>query len=88
MTPPRDAQRSRVYRAETPLGGRRLPELADCADFDRWLDEERTAARERAAAAAWGLARTLEGDNMRTDAGHHYRPWPAAGRQCESAADA
>ena len=33
MTPPRDSQRSRVYRAETPLGGRRLPELADCADF-------------------------------------------------------
>lgn len=33
MTPPRDSQRSRVYRAETPLGGRRLPELADCAHF-------------------------------------------------------
>src|SRR6476620_12485225 len=30
---PRDAQRSRVYRAETPLGGRRLPTLPDCAAF-------------------------------------------------------
>jgi putative metallohydrolase (TIGR04338 family) len=30
---PRDAQRSRVYRAETPLGGRRLPMLPDCAAF-------------------------------------------------------
>ena len=33
MTPPRDSQRSRVYRAETPLGGRRLPTLPDCAAF-------------------------------------------------------
>lgn len=33
MTPPRDSQRSRVYRAETPLGGRRLPQLEDCAQF-------------------------------------------------------
>ena len=31
--PPRDAQRSRVYRAESPLGGRRLPMLPDCAAF-------------------------------------------------------
>lgn len=33
MSPPRDSQRSRVYRAETPLGGRRLPDLPDCAAF-------------------------------------------------------
>ncbi|MGZ4678142.1 MAG: hypothetical protein ACXVJ7_11045 [Acidimicrobiia bacterium] len=32
-TSPRDAQRSRVYRAETPLGGRRLPTLPDCAGY-------------------------------------------------------
>jgi putative metallohydrolase (TIGR04338 family) len=32
-SPPRDSQRSRVYRAETPLGGRRLPTLPDCAGF-------------------------------------------------------
>ena len=31
--PPRDSQRSRVYRAETPLGGRRLPTLPDCAAY-------------------------------------------------------
>jgi putative metallohydrolase (TIGR04338 family) len=30
---PRDSQRSRVYRAETPIGGRRLPTLPDCAAF-------------------------------------------------------
>ena len=33
MNQPRDSQRSRVYRAETPLGGRRLPTLPDCATF-------------------------------------------------------
>lgn len=33
MTPPRDSQRSRLYLAETPLGGRRLPQLEDCARF-------------------------------------------------------
>ncbi|MBK5289984.1 MAG: hypothetical protein JJE46_16135 [Acidimicrobiia bacterium] len=33
MTPPRDSQRSRVYRAETPLGGRRFPMIPDCAAF-------------------------------------------------------
>jgi putative metallohydrolase (TIGR04338 family) len=30
---PRDSQRSRVYRAETPVTGRRLPTLDDCAAF-------------------------------------------------------
>ena len=33
MTPPRDSQRSRVYRAETPLGGRRFPTLPECEAF-------------------------------------------------------
>ena len=32
-TSPRDSQRSRVYRAETPIAGGRLPTLADCAVF-------------------------------------------------------
>ena len=31
--PPRDAQRSRLYRAETPLPGRRFRELTQCAEF-------------------------------------------------------
>jgi hypothetical protein len=30
---PRDSQRSRVYRAETPVAGGRLPTLPDCAGF-------------------------------------------------------
>lgn len=42
---PRDAQRIRVYRAETPLGGRRFPELDRCRTYCEevvgslwWLD--------------------------------------------------
>jgi len=42
---PRDAQRIRVYRAETPLGGRRFPELDRCRAYCEevvgslwWLD--------------------------------------------------
>lgn len=31
--PPRDAQRSRLYRAETPLPGRRFATLAECAEY-------------------------------------------------------
>lgn len=51
---PRDSQRSRVYRAETPLGGRRLPELADCAAF---MDE--------VVGSLWWLARFPERDLFR-----------------------
>lgn len=43
--PPRDAQRIRVYRAETPLAGRRFTELAQCRAYCEqvvgslwWLD--------------------------------------------------
>jgi serine/threonine-protein kinase len=47
--------------------------LTGCAEFQRWLDEERTVARERAGAAAWGLARVLEADQRLTDAGQMAR---------------
>lgn len=43
--------------------------VAGCGEFQRWLDEERATARERASAAAWGLACTLENDEHLTDAG-------------------
>jgi hypothetical protein len=52
--PPRDAQRSRVYRAETPLGGRRLPTLADCATF-----------RDDVVGSLWWVARFPEHDLAR-----------------------
>lgn len=54
-----------LYRGEL-LTGFHLP---GCMEFERWLDEERNEARERAAAAAWGLARTFEDDSKLTDAG-------------------
>ena len=54
-----------LYRGELLSGFH----LTGCVEFERWLDEERTVARERAAAAAWGLARTLEAENQFTDAG-------------------
>lgn len=38
--------------------------LAECAEFDRWLEDERAAARERASAAAWALAQRFEGDEQ------------------------
>lgn len=47
--------------------------LTGCGEFQRWLDEERTTARERASAAAWGLACTLENDKQFTDAGRMAR---------------
>lgn len=69
------AANGRMLQAVNLYRGELLPgfHLAGCAEFDRWLDEERTSARERAAAAAWGLARTLESDNRNTDAGHWAR---------------
>jgi len=66
------ADSGRMLQAVSLFRGELLPgfHLTGCADFDRWLDDERTVARERAAAAAWGLARTLENDKKNTDAGH------------------
>jgi serine/threonine-protein kinase len=58
-------QAVQLYRGDLLAGFH----LAECAEFERWLDDERSAARERAAAAAWGLARTLESDSRLTDAG-------------------
>jgi DNA-binding SARP family transcriptional activator len=51
-------------------GGELLPgfHVPDCAEFDRWLDDERAAARERAAAATWALAQRLESDNQLSNA--------------------
>ena len=42
--------------------------VTDCAEFDRWLDDERAAARERAAAVTWALAQRLESDNELSNA--------------------
>jgi serine/threonine-protein kinase len=43
--------------------------LTGCWDFDRWLEEERVAARERAAAATWAIAQLHENERDLTAAG-------------------
>lgn len=42
--------------------------LSGCVDFERWVEDERTTARERAAAASWALAVRLEGEHQLTEA--------------------
>lgn len=42
--------------------------LSGCVDFERWVEDERTAARERAAAASWALAVRFEGQDQLTAA--------------------
>lgn len=53
-----------LYRGELMPGFH----LAACAEFDQWLEQERAGARERAAGAAWALARGLEEAHKLTDA--------------------
>jgi DNA-binding SARP family transcriptional activator len=53
-----------LYRGELLSGFH----LRECWEFDRWLEEERTDARERAAAAAWALAQRMESDQHLSDA--------------------
>ena len=69
------ADSGKMLRAVELYRGELMPgfHLADCAEFERWLEEERSLARERAAAAAWGLARSLESDSRLTDAGRMAR---------------
>jgi serine/threonine-protein kinase len=47
--------------------------LSGCVDFERWVEDERTVARERAAAASWALAVRLEGEEQLTKAGSMAR---------------
>lgn len=42
--------------------------LSGCREYEQWLEDERTAARERAAAASWALAATFEGQQQLTAA--------------------
>ena len=53
-----------LYRGELMPGFH----LTDSWEFDRWLEEERSAARERASAVAWALAQRLETDEQFSDA--------------------
>ena len=53
-----------LYRGELMPGFH----LADCWEFDRWLEEQRAATRERAAGAAWAMAQRFESDQQLSDA--------------------
>jgi serine/threonine-protein kinase len=59
------AQALELYRGDL-MPGFFLP---GCLEFERWLEDRRTAARERAVAASWALAVTLEAEEHRTEAG-------------------
>jgi DNA-binding SARP family transcriptional activator len=65
------AENGRMLQAVKLYRGELLPgfHLSECIEFERWLDDERRNARECASAAAWGLARTLEGEDRNTEAG-------------------
>jgi serine/threonine-protein kinase len=69
------AESGRLARALELYRGDLMPGffLSDCVEFERWLEEERTVARERAAAASWALAVALESDQQLTAAGSWAR---------------
>ena len=64
-----------LLRALELYRGELLPgfHVADCGDFDQWLEAERTAARERASAAAWALAQLSEQGSDLSDAARWAR---------------
>ena len=64
------ADAARLAEALDLYRGDLLPgfHLAACAEFDLWLEGERAAARERASAAAWALARRHEESSELSDA--------------------
>jgi len=47
--------------------------LSGCVEYERWIDDQRTSARERAAAASWALAVSFEGENQFSNAGSWAR---------------
>lgn len=53
-----------LYRGELMPGFH----LAECWEFDQWLEEQRAATRERAAGAAWAMAQRFESDQQLSDA--------------------
>lgn len=69
------ADDGQIVRALELYRGELMPgfHVAGCADLDAWLDQQRTQAQERAAAAAWALACRLEGDESFTEAGQWAR---------------
>jgi DNA-binding SARP family transcriptional activator len=65
-----DIDAGRLARAMERYRGDLMPgfHLNDCAEFERWLDGERTELRERAGAASLALAQMFEKDEALTTA--------------------
>jgi serine/threonine-protein kinase len=47
--------------------------LDGCAEFDSWLEEQRTSLREATVAACWALAQHLESGNNLTEASRYAK---------------
>jgi len=67
--------RGRLVQALDYYRGELMPGffLSGCVDFERWIDERRTDARERAAGASWALATSLEEGQQFSNAGSWAR---------------
>jgi serine/threonine-protein kinase len=66
-----DIEAGRLLRALEGYKGDLMPgfHLSGCLELDRWLEDERTDLRERAAAAAIAMARLRGDDSALTEAG-------------------
>ena len=67
--------RGRLVQALDYYRGELMPGffLSGCVDFERWIDERRADARERAAGASWALALSLEEGQQFSNAGSWAR---------------
>jgi serine/threonine-protein kinase len=67
--------RGRLVQALDLYRGEFMPGffLTGCVEFERWIEDQRTAARERASAASWALALTFEGEQQYSNAGSWAR---------------
>ena len=67
--------RGRLARALEIYRGEFMPGffLPGCLDFERWVEDQRTSARERAATASWALAQTFEAEHQLSNAGSWAR---------------
>lgn len=67
--------KAQMVRAVELYKGELMPGffLAECGEFERWLDAERASARECAAASALALAAIMEQENNLTVAGRLVR---------------
>lgn len=70
-----DAESGRLASALERYHGELMPgfHLPGCVDFGSWLDNQRQAVTQRAAAAAWALATQAEASKDLTKAGQYAR---------------